>query len=555
MALRTCIGDVFHKQPYMKNPKNKKSASKPAGYVSFQAGNYIKAFSRLFPAKSGVAAKKMMRYSIEQFVESRNSRAQDMQSVEAKQAMEIENSLYPLGTPKIMLCVDGRVIAKFVASSHSGAIKTPAADSPEFLPDKDGQSLFLAEGNITRELRRLFLHTDTVSWILDSHLHCAARKTSIIESRGSVRDDDGLFEDVVRKRKIASALVDFVAREYGGAKRIDLMHVSFDPHSGYIFMGLEREEIMNDPRVIESGFTEAVLEELALEGKILSTKEWALVKSVFGKRFATVSFPVDYEKDYRSSTNRFWRHMKGFSKDLLVSSDKKVLGLYPSLEKDPMAVRQRAVLLVASAFTGFLSNMSENGYAYGEHDESIMAVTFGDRGPYDRMRSFTIDPGNPDISGVVRFVENLIRTNRTAGRMSDHEKKALVAAYGKKSAEYVWSPVPAVFFEHLTTAVKAEVILQIQSADWSDLVRIDWMKMDTEDFYRYLDSKVPGIPAVAAHRIDILRRHASRTFAPGLPAVTDMLEGRVSPLWMLRGTDRRIIAIFPFLAAGYREAK
>jgi hypothetical protein len=361
-----------------------------------------------------------------------------------------------------------------------------------------------------------------------------------------------LFEDVFRKRKISSAIIDFVTREYGDAKRVDPMHASFDPHSGYLYMGLERDEVMNDPRVVESGFTQALLEDLSREGKIISTKDWTPETSVFGKRFRAVAFPIDYETQYRSSTSLFWKHMKSFSQDILLSADKRVLALYPSLQQDPAAVRQRAVFLLANAFTGFLYNTHKDGYPYGEHDESVMTVTFGDRGPYDRMRSFAIDPGNPNISGVIRFVENLIRTNRSTDRMSVHEKKALASAYGKKSAEYVWSPIPVVFFEQMATRISDTALDAVQGADWSDLPDTDWMNMMTEDFFLYLDSKVPGIPAIAAHRIEMLREHARDIFVSGLPATNDLLEGRLLPLWALRGTDRKIVAIFPFLTKGFK---
>ena len=88
---------------------------------------------------------------------SRNDRARDMLSEEVLESIQIEQRLLPCGLLRTMLCVDGRVLAKLVASLHGGAIRTPAADNAEFLPSSDEDRLFLSEGELARVLRGAFL--------------------------------------------------------------------------------------------------------------------------------------------------------------------------------------------------------------------------------------------------------------------------------------------------------------------------------------------------------------------------------------------------------------
>lgn len=515
------------------------------------SSRYVKTFSGLFKKEMNDRKRKALVFSMEQFILSRNRRVKDLLSKESKEAMEIEQSLYPMGNPFSMLCVDGRVIAKLVSSAHGSAMRTPAGDSAEFLPNKDGTSLYLSQGKFASYLANLFNRQNHISWVLDSHLYCAARKTAVADSFGVVRSDDGLFEDVERKKKIAEALRSFVSLTFGGTKSIDIIHSSFDPHSGYIFMGLEKDEVMSDARVLKNGLNVEILEELAEEKKIIFTRSWVEKGGILHDIFSKHSFDIRYDTEYRKGTNQFWTNMRSFSDEVLPLAEKKIIGVYPELRSNKDALRQRAVFLTANAYTAFLYGSSPNGYPYADHDESIIVVTYGDRGPYDRMRSFTVDPNNRNISYVIKFVQGLVRGNRAATRYSDKERQMLSEVYGKRMQEFVWSPVPVGFFEHLTAPVSTSVIAAIRSTDWSDIAQLDWMEMSSEDFFRYIDKKIPGFPAVAAQRIEILRQHAIKTYLPGLPATNDFLEGRLMPIWMLRDVDRSIIAAFPFLTKGY----
>lgn len=512
---------------------------------------YIEAFEKVHGKRSDTEVS-FLSSSLENFVVSRNDRAQDMLSEEVLESIQIEQRLLPCGLPRTMLCVDGRVLAKLVASLHGGAIRTPAADNAEFLPSSSGDTLFLSEGELARVLRDAFLDRPVVTLVLDSHLHCAARKALSTEIRGEVPSDDGLLDDIARKRKMAEALRRFVRKNFDSEKRLILIHTSFDPHSGYLFMGLEKENVVNDARVIRDGFTEEVLSYLVDEGKILSTERWSREGGMLFDVFSEHGFEFDYESEYRTSTLLFWRNLEEISKKALSFVNREVIRVFPELRDDSNVLRERSTLLLANAFTAFLLNRRSE-YPYSEHDESVVVVTSGDRGPYDRMRSFSVDPYNPNLSFVIKFVEGLIRNNRIAKRSSAVESKIIAELFSDSSKDYVLSAVPVFFFQKLEQPCSSEIARILGDTDWSDIATLPWMDMSPEDFRSYIERKVPQLSDDVKEKIELLRRDARAIFQPGLSATDDLLFGRLLPVFALRSFEHEIIALFPFLAKGYLE--
>ena len=512
---------------------------------------YIGAFERIHGKLSDAEAA-FLTSSLENFVASRNDRARDMLSEEVLESIRIEQRLLPCGLPRTMLCVDGRVLAKLVASLHGGAIRTPAADNAEFLPSSDEDRLFLSEGELARVLRGAFLDREMVTWVLDSHLHCAARKALSTEIRGETPLDDGLLDDVLRKRKMAEALHSFVRKNFNSRKRLVLIHTSFDPHSGYLFMGLEKENVVNDARVVQKGFTEEILSRLVEEGKILSTEQWSREGGMLFDVFSRHAFDLDYESTYRASTLLFWQNLEKISQESLVLVEQETVRVFPELRDDSNVLRERSILLLANAFTAFLLNRRTE-YPYSEHDESVVVVTSGDRGPYDRMRSFSVDPYNPNLSFVIKFVEGLIRSNRLAGRSSAMESRIIADLFGDMPKSYVLSAVPVFFFRKLEQTCSSETARVLGETDWSDIATLPWMDMSSEDFQSYVERKVPKLSDDIREKIELLRRDAQAIFQPGLSATDDLLSGRLLPVFALRSFEHEIIALFPFLAKGYRE--
>ena len=502
----------------------------------------------------------MLYFKLWQFVYSREQRAEDMTSSEISEADQIVQRLFPLGIPRLMLCVDGRVLSKLVAGLHEGAFRVPAGDDAEFIPHREGDGLFLPkDAFLTTMLERSFATRDTVVQVFDSHLHCAARKSSETERLGAEPADEGVFQDVLRKKAMGEALKKYIDGTFHSTKRIYAIQISFNPLDGYCYMGLEKDEHLNHPAVIKTGFTMEVLDTLVIEGKIISTREFVegkhLLKDIFIKYF----FDVNYETDYRHSTLSFWKNMDVMMEECMPIIRQELVRVFPYLSDDACQdeLRERATLLLANAYNAFLHNFDDRQqpreYPYDQHDESVVTVAYGDRGPYDRARSFSVDPNNPDLSYVVRFTAGLIRNNRRAARYSETESEALRACYGEWIETYPQNPVPVFFFERTETDPPAEIVRALQWADWSDIVDRDWMNMTDQQFEGYLNEKVPNIPAVVARKINFLRLRARDLFRSGRSATEDLLEGRLVPVWTLSAPNRRTLAIFPFIAKGYEE--
>ena len=271
--------------------------------LEWQLENYISAVAKLDSERgeqndSEKETKElaMFYFKLRQFIYSRNHRLDEISSAEVQEAIRTKTALFPYGVPRLLLCLDGRVLSKLFAGLHGNALRMPAGDSSEFRPCRQGKGLFLAEGQITEVINEVFKHQNELCEIFDSHVGCAARKLVAEEKRGGTVLDKGLAEDVKRKKDMAEALQNYVEKKYLGQKKIVVLQTSFDPHSGYMYMGLEKADCLeNDARVKEEGYTEKVLADLVQEGKIIYAKE--LAEKVFKDLFLKNYFTINYETD------------------------------------------------------------------------------------------------------------------------------------------------------------------------------------------------------------------------------------------------------------------
>ncbi len=166
------------------------------------------------------------------------------------------------------------------------------------------------------------------------------------------------------------------------------------------------------------------------------------LKQLFQKYY----FAVDYLKEYRESTAVFWKNVATMveSEGALDSIAPRLQAVFSALQ-DESEIRQRAVLILANGYNAYLHNYSAQGaarpYPYAEHIESVVAVTKSENGPFDRAASFSIDPNNPNLSGVIQFADGLIRSNRRKGKMSPTEEQALAVLYANQLEAYVKNPI------------------------------------------------------------------------------------------------------------------
>ncbi|MEK7619078.1 MAG: hypothetical protein AAB416_02465 [Patescibacteria group bacterium] len=520
-----------------------------------QLENYLKALReindhRLQPRNDQVREITALEFVLGGFLASREMRTADIASPEIQKTIEIKERLFPYGRPKLVLCVDGRVLAKHIAGLHGNSMRLPAGDVKEFVPRRsDGHLTLSPTSHIAEVILKALEGTDQLFEIFDSHVGCAARKLEESDRAGHDLADAGLYQDVLRKREMKRALEEFVAKTTRGEKQIYSIQTSFDPHTGYCFAGLD--ECLDDPRVQAKGFTEEMLATLVAEGRVLSVH--AIVEEErnadLHALFTEYQFELDYEGRYRECSLRFWNAIEAMAPKLVPFFEERLQKAYPQYANTEFArvCRQSAVFLLANAFTAYLNNQKPH-YRYSEHDESVIAVTYSEKGPYSIARSFSIDPYNPTLSASIKLTADLIRANRKSCRMSQPEREFVEKLYGSHE-EYVKNPVPVIFFERLEVVRSdSEAVRQ---ADWSDLATLPWMTMSEDEFAHYLERKIPDITQGTARAMMRLRARAIELYRPGKPATDSLLEGRIVPVFLLAGLVRETIALLPFIVAGY----
>lgn len=535
--------------------KQSRTAVSQDSTLQAQLENYLRALraindQRLQPRDDQVRELKALEFVLGGFLASREMRTKDIASSEIQKTIQIKDRLFPYGRPKLVLCVDGRVLAKHIAGLHGNSLRLPAGDVKEFVPRRpDGHLTLAGTSHIAEIITKALESTDTLFEIFDSHIGCAARNLEESDRAGRELADKGLYQDVLRKREMKRALEEFVAKTYRGEKQIFIIQTSFDPHTGYCFAGLD--ECLDDPRVQEKGFTSDMLELLAQEGKVLSV--YSIVEDEqnadLHALFTKYQFDLDYEGRYREHSLRFWNAIEAMDATLVPFFEQRLLNAYPQYAHEGFVGirRQTAVFLLANAFTAYLNNQKPH-YRYSEHDESVIAVTYSEKGPYEIARSFSVDPYNPTLSANIKLIADLIRANRKSCRMSKLERDCVEGLYGSHE-EYVQNPVPVIFFERLET-IRSDRD-PVREADWSDLSTIPWMSMSEDAFAHYLEQKILDITQGTARAIMRLRNRAITLYTPGKPATDSLLEGRIVPVFLLAGPARETLSLLPFVAAGY----
>lgn len=491
------------------------------------------------------------------FVETRNKRVTDLHSEEMSEARSCMDRVFSFSSGKILpcLCIDGRVLSETVFCLPNAAFRTPAADISDALP-LQGDGLFLAEGDFTRSIRDRVNRFGSVIVLLDSHSHCAAKGREKEVSLGVAVPDGGLSDDVKRKKHIAKAIVNFAEREYGpeGREKVSVFQTAFDVHSGFLFMGLEREEVLSDPRVVREGFTEGVLEELAREDKILSTalfiEEGGALFELCRNLKSQVG-TIHFEQDYAGSMLRFWRSLSTVSEEALVEIRDAVTQLFPEEELENVFIREK--LLLSNALLGLL--LDDGGsYRYAEHQESVVVETDKARGPYGKASPFSVSPfGNGDMaitSSVLAFAASIVRGNRGKGSFPQEERSIIESCFGGDTNALVKSPVPIFISERVNVQVSDSELEGVSRLKWEGSL---WANMSSEEWCDFLRRNIPNISNDTVLAIGRLRDRALKRYYPGLPATKDFLSGQLALVSALRTPDGEIIAIFPFLLSGYSK--
>jgi len=505
----------------------------------------------------------------QRYVMERYDRSLEVESEEVREAADIANKILPYPVYGVM-CIDGRCQPPLVAgmmAKYGGFMRLPAADMKEFVMGRDGHLVLLKKSNFAHQMDLTMKKHDVKVELLDSHIACAARQAEEEASTGLVPEDKGLMADVERKKEIGIALQNYVNERHPGKKVIP-MQFSFDVHNGYGYMGLENDDALKYAHE-NHGYTPDVLDQLFVNGKIISTEKLVKLGEVNAafKKWATAfelnatdakgDLNFDWANNYKGTAIGFWKAMNAMKADLLPLVKDEILEIYPRLrgkeEDKQKEVEERAMFIMANAFSGYLNNLGENGqegkgeYKYAAHDESCVVVTEREHGPFAGDNSFIVF--SLDLKNMphnVVFASGIVRSNRKDGRIKDNN-------YGAKKdlPDYIKAPVPVIVHEIIRDEISPKDWQMLEGVDWSDLEEVRWRDLSTQDFLDYLTKKLPHMPLPLALGIDRLRQKMTFLYNPEKESAKHFIDGNLSAIPMVVDKNRCPHGIIPFVKKGF----
>jgi hypothetical protein len=497
----------------------------------------------------------------QRYVNERFQRSLDVDSAEVREAADIANKMFPYPVYGVM-CIDGRCQPPLVAgmmAKFGGFMRLPAADMNEFVMGRDGHLALLKKSHFAHQMDLTMNKHDVKVELLDSHIACAARQLEEQTSTGLVPEDKGLMADVERKKEIGIALRNYVKERHPG-KHVLPIQFSFDVHNGFGYMGLETEPALKYAHQ-HGGFTHDVLDHLYANGKIISTEKLVKLPEVNAafQKWAT-SFDLnkdttegglnfDWSNRYRETANGYWKAINAMKNDLLPLIIDELLEIYPELRgKEEIVkkeVEERAMLIMANAFSGYLHNHKK--YQYAAHDESCVVVTEREHGPFAGDNSFIVF--SLDLKNMphnVVFASSIVRSNRKDGRIKDSQYQG-----EKELPDYVKAPVPVVVHEIIRDEIKPSVWQMLETVDWSDLEEVRWRDLSTQEFLDYLTRKLPDIPLPLALGIDRLRQKMTFLYNPEKESAKHFIDGNLAAIPMVVDKSRCPHGIIPFVKKGF----
>lgn len=509
----------------------------------------------------------------EKLFTERNIRTYEVESEEYQAVRKLANQQFPV-RPYWNLCMDGRVLSVLTNGASSGigtSTRVPGAMHREFVRGENGQT-FLREHSTFAELLDSGLKkspTGAIAEIFDSHIHCAAREAEENQA-GKHPHDHGLMADVLSKKEMAQATEKYVERKHGENKRVIPIQTSFDPSSGFMYMGLETDSAMALARgfahaqadragiskdKIKPEFTAEVLQHLVQDGGIISTADMVKdeqIKQVFDQYG---NFTIDWQHNYVESAQKFWQGIDNMREVLLPRIENAVRSLYPTA--DDIETEERAVLLLTNAFSGYLHNKrshedadtSDNGtYGYGLHKEQFIKIYEGGQPPYD-ISAFVLNPDLKDLPANIELAASLVRKNRLDGRVTD------ASGNFADNEEFREAVVPIVVQEIVREPLKEDEWQELAEIDWYDENHPfpkNWDRMTDNEFNDFLLEK--GVHNLGvAKGINNLRRRMSILYDPDLPTANRINEQYKVALPTISGKNRRNYFIVPFTKQGFIE--
>lgn len=515
------------------------------------------------------------------FIIDRNRRAEEVATPEYQDIAKSAVEMIPM-KPFGVICMDGRVklvhINGFTADIGD-SLRTPAGLLNEFV--REDETLVLdPDSNFSMLiLNALRKNGDNLSEVFDSHWSCKAREGEEVAT-GNHPGDKGLLRDVVHKKEMVKATKDFLKdKKETKGKNIAFIQTTFNPITGYMYMGLERDSSLEyaksyaRKRAIANGenpnleeqyaeYTKNVLRDLILRGEIISTGA-IIQETAIQEAFQSHFFEINRQKDYVRSAKNFWEGIKDMKDNLMPILVAKIIKLYPHLEDNsPLSIKereQRAMLLLTNAYNAFLHNPDhdediylnmddeeyevQEKYKYGVHDEEGVKISEGGHPPYT-IPMFVIY--GSDLVNLPRWTEKasgIVRDNRTKGRVTD------------PTGFYTY---PKAFARGIVPVVAQEIVrnteeVTISDTQWKVLMGISWSdmpkgwdKMSDEEFRKFLYKK--GLDSsLLIDAVQAGRNKLAKLYDPAEESSSHLKDMYKAAVVFISNKDRKSDVAIPFI--------
>jgi hypothetical protein len=501
-----------------------------------------------------------LRHFFKDFIKENNARACEVSSEEYLKIQKFANNLFPTKT-FWNLCIDGRVLGVYMHGASAGigsSIKVPGGILREFVRGIDGKLKLKEDSDFAKYLQRAYTtyNLESVVEVFDSHLSCAARLNEE-QLKGRDPKDAGLFFDISHKTQMAYAVKQFVEATYGKDKSVHAIQTSFDPHTGYMYMGLEAGEVFEYAAQHGRAFSPEIIERFVREGKVISTEEISQdekVRVLFEKH----AFVLNWKTNYIASAKAFWKAIAAMKDDLSPDIAKRIKKVYPYLGSQNKShsdeLDTRILLLLTSAFSGFLNNMhpiskivgeDKNGhsYPYGEHDEECIRISEGGHPPY-KIPTFTVfSYEEANLPGSIELSASLIRKNRKEGRVVD------ASGNFSDASTFTEATLPIIVQEVVRDELTADEWRELSKMDWTDLP-VKWGLLTDDEFFQYLRNKGIGNFSVGIG-INNLRKRMALLYYPYHSIASRLIEQYSVALPVIADKYKFNWIIIPFIKLGY----
>ncbi len=478
---------------------------------------------------------KYLKEFVPELIAERNARGNDIESPEILRAAMLANNLLPY-PPYGLLCIDGRVTltSKFgiFGGMKGGAIQLPAGDPLEFIRSENGELSLVENSNIAKQIHKVIKMNGDIAEILDSHTGCAAKKASEI-GLGHYTKDDGVLQDVLRKKAVGEALKRHVKKNYPGKKAV-IIQGSYDPQTGFSYTGLESEFALEYAQK-HHGFTQETLNKLVEKGKIISTQKIAEeFKSIFKDKVSKFNPKPDWINAYKETALQFWQTLASMEKTILPRIIKKIKSSYGKKIKDKNELKMRAVLILANSLSGFCANK------FPHHEESFVSVTSRDYSPFSKMGFRVYDADFVSLARNVVFASGIVRANRV--------KTLALPSYYKSKEDYAASPVVAVVKEIFKVPMHEGRWEKMQRINWDCLKKAEWLTLSDREFLRLIAENNPDITigVTFSEALLNLREKVKILYDWREPSAQQILNGNLVILPVICDKSRRFQLIVPF---------